>query len=56
MTPLDYLFAKILDNSCPSYDPIDGYSEYRIDTHCVTWYVIAREIDGVWEVKNYTMN
>ena len=48
------LFAKILDSACSSYGRVDGYSEYRIETHCVTWYVIARCADGVWQIKNYT--
>ena len=58
MTPLNYLFAKILDNACRSWQDViaGGYSEYRIETHCVTWFITARKIDGLWEIKNYTMN
>lgn len=56
MIPLDYMLSKMLDDACPSSLPDDaGWSTYRIELCCMVYVLTARKRNGVWQVRDWTI-
>ena len=42
----DYCMNLLLSNSCQNPSEIEGYSEMRIELHCVSYIVTCKTQDG----------
>ena len=53
MPDANWFMSNLLNNACSGPELVDGVGKYWIETHCVGWWVTARQnADGSWCVLN----
>ena len=55
--PVDYEAWEESNKPRPIGEPrpiYTGWNEYRIETHCMVWKIIAKKVDGKWVIKMAT--